>query len=276
MAISAKLIYVFLIFYALVILYILLYFFVPFFQELVITIRHNLAFLTTGPNYYWVLLISFGICFIGSASIGYPIPFPFVLFSFSNSVYLKYLNNGFSLTQIVGSFPFWLEILGIAVVGGLGNALGEFTGYLVGFGAKKVAEGKSHAITTNIQGFGRLVLENRRLTPLYVFLFALTPLPDDILFLSLGMIRYPFWKSIIPGWLGKTITVIFYCAWPIFIALGLAASGIVIDDTSSVITEAVLLLVTISIMFFIMGFNWNKFLENRRNSIKYRKEKPSD
>jgi membrane protein DedA with SNARE-associated domain len=41
--------------------------------------------------------------------------------------------------------------------------------------------------------------------PATIFLFALTPLPDDLLFIPLGVMRYPFWKAFIPALLGKTL-----------------------------------------------------------------------
>jgi len=262
MAVPKILIIAFTFFYFAVILYLLLFLTIPEIQDAIIQSRQNLAGITEGANYYWALLISLVICFLGSASIGFPIPFPFVLFSFSNSIYLKYLNNGLILNEILVSGSFWLEILGIAILGGLGSTLGELTGYVVGYGAKKIAEEKESDALKNIDGFGKLVLENRRRTPLYIFIFALTPLPDDLLFLPLGMIKYPFWKSIIPGWLGKNITTMAYCMWPILIALGLPGGQS--NDISSVITEALMLLITISVMFFIMAFDWTKFAENRR------------
>ncbi|MGV9173959.1 MAG: VTT domain-containing protein, partial [Promethearchaeia archaeon] len=169
-----------------------------------------------------------------------------------------------SLSQVLQSTPFWLEIFGLAIAGGLGSALGEFSGYAVGFGAKRLVEERKSNLLKNVDGFGKVVLNNEKRVPLYVFLFALTPLPDDILFLPLGMMEYPVWKCIIPGWLGKNFTTIFYCAWPILIALGFTASGIELNDTSSIITEAIMLLVTITIMFFILSFNWNRYLEKRR------------
>lgn len=270
MAISKKLTIVFMTFYLLVILYLLFLFYVPPFQDFVISTSQNLAYITEGSNYFWALLISLGVCFLGSASLLFPIPFPFVLFSLSNSVLLKYANYGLAIEQILVSGPFWLEIIGLALAGGLGSALGEFTGYAMGYGAKKVVEEKSSIVLNNIDGFGNLILQNKKRTPLYIFIFALTPLPDDVLFLPLGIIKYPFLKCIIPGWLGKNITTIFYCCVPIFIALGLLATGIQTDDLSNIITEAILLLVTITIMFFIMSFNWNKFLEKRSEKRKLR------
>jgi len=263
MAVPKKLMIVFTGFYLSVIIYIFLFLFVPSFQEFIISTRQNLTIITEGSNYFWALLISLVICFLGSASIGFPIPFPFVLFSLSNSIYLKYVNSGLELIQILQNGFFWLEILGLALIGGLGSALGESTGYVVGYGTKKITEERNSELLKNIDGFGKLILENEKRTPLYIFLFALTPLPDDILFLPLGMIKYPFWKCIIPGWLGKNFTTLFYCCWPILVALGFVAQGIQTNDIPSIITEAILLLVTITVMFFIMAFDWTKFLEKR-------------
>ena len=168
------------------------------------------------------------------------------------------------MEQILESGPFWLEILGLAIAGGLGCALGEFTGYAVGYGAKKLADEADSDFFKNIDGFGKVVLENKKRIPFYVFIFALTPLPDDILFLPLGMLKYPFWKCIIPGWLGKNFTTLFYCLWPILIAMGFMASGMESNDISSIITEAVMLMATLGIMFFILAFDWNKYIENRK------------
>ncbi len=264
MAFPKKLTIVFTLFYLVVIIYIFLFLFVPDFQKAIIQSREAFSIFTEGSNFFWALLISLGICFLGSASIGFPIPFPFVLFSLSNSVYFKYNNSGLTLEQILQSAPFWFEIVSLALAGGLGSALGEFTGYAVGYGTKKIADEGNSDLLNNIDGFGKLILENEKRTPLYIFLFALTPLPDDILFLPLGVIKYPFWKCIIPGWLGKTFTTLFYCSWPIFVALGFTAQGIESTGKSSIITEAILLLVTITIMFFIMAFDWAKYLEKRR------------
>ncbi len=41
--------------------------------------------------------------------------------------------------------------------------------------------------------------------PATIFLFALTPLPDDLLFIPLGVMRYPFWKAFIPALFGKML-----------------------------------------------------------------------
>lgn len=264
MSVPRKLTVVFLFFYVAIILYLFAFFFIPDFQSAAMQFRQDLADITQGTNYFWAILIAIGICFLGSASVGFPIPFPFVLFSLSNSIYLKYIASGLVLEEILISGPFWGEIMILAIASGLGCALGEVTGYVIGFGAKKLAEEAHSDLLKNIDGFGKVVLENERRAPLYVFIFALTPLPDDILFLPLGMLKYPFWKCIIPGWIGKTFTTIFYCAWPILLALGFTATGIESNDVSSIVSEAIMMLITITVMFFIMSFDWEKYLRNRR------------
>lgn len=257
---------IFLFFYVGVIIYLLLFFLVPDFQAVVIENRQRIANLTEGQNYFWALLISFLVCFIGSASIGFPVPFPFVLFSLSNSVYLKYRNYGQNLSEILVTLPFWFEILGIAVAGGLGCALGELTSFFLGKGAKKMTKGKELQAIKNVKGFGKLILERPKRTYIYIFIAAATPIPEDILWLSLGLLDkkyYSFYKCFLASWLGKNITTIFYCILPILFLLGFSALDIETNDALSVINEAIMLLVTLTLMLIIFAFDWNKLLENR-------------
>jgi hypothetical protein len=61
--------------------------------------------------------------------------------------------------------------------------------------------------------------------------------------------------------MGKIITMLFYVILPILVLLGFNAYGIEFNDVSSVITKAILSLITITIMYFIISFNWNKYIE---------------
>jgi hypothetical protein len=259
-------------FYIAVIIYLFLFLLFPEINKAIMQSRRDIANLTEGTNYIWVLIITLIICFIGSASIGFPIPFPFVLFSFSNSIYLRYRNQGLIFNEIMLTFPFWMEIMGIAIAGGLGSVLGELTSLLLGKGAKILVEKteKESKTLENVKGFGKLILEKPKGMYLYVFIAAALPIPDDPLWIALGMSekKYKLTKLIIVGWAGKTITTTFYVMLPIMIILGFTASGIEVNDTSTVITEAIMLLVTLTIMLFILGFNWNKFLEDKRAKIR--------
>jgi len=90
-----------------------------------------------------------------------------------------------------------LDPLLIALVGGLGSAIGEISGYIIGYlGQTLIDEERKRKMTYLMKIFDRY-------GPLLVFLFALTPLPDDLLFITLGISRYNFAKAFIPCLLGK-------------------------------------------------------------------------
>jgi membrane protein YqaA with SNARE-associated domain len=265
MAISNKLTVVFTFFYLGVMIYLILFLTVPAFQNVIIQSRQSISGLTEGSNYFFALLIAFFICLLGNASVGFPIPYPFVIFSISNSIFTRYSNLGLNLGEVLLNGPFWLEVLGIAIVGGLGSALGELVGYLIGIGAKKVVSKSESKTLNNVQGFGRLVLDHPKSMHLYIFIAAALPIPDDPLWIALGMsdkkINFPI--CILWAWLGKNVTTIFYVIFPILVSLGFGATGIKIDDISSVITESLMLIITLAIMQFILSFNWEKYLKNR-------------
>ena len=119
----------------------------------------------------------FIISFIGSVSVVFPIPTTIVIFFLGGVL-----------------DPFF-----VAISGGLGAALGEFSGYTLGYyGRKIVNEQRKRKMDYIVKLFDKY-------GPATIFLFALTPLPDDLLFIPLGVMRYPFWKAFIPALLGKTL-----------------------------------------------------------------------
>ena len=265
MAIPRRLTVVFTFFYIGVIIYIFLFLMIPEFQQAIIEARNNIIDFTKGSNYLISLILTFIVCLIGNASVGFPIPYPFVLFSFSQSIYLKYINFGLSILQVLENANFWLEISIYAIVGGLGSIIGELTSFFIGVGAKKVVEKTSRDVFRNVKGFGRLILDHPKSTYFYIFLAAALPIPDDPLWIALGMLekRINFTKCLFWGWMGKNITTYFYVILPIAIALGFNTTGITMNAISSVITEALMLLITLTVMFFILAFNWDKYLEKR-------------
>ena len=124
-------------------------------------------------GYVGVFLISA----IGAASIFIPIPY-------SASYYML----GASLNPLY-----------IAIAGGLGSAVGELSGYAAGyFGQVFIDEKQKRKMFYLMKIFDRF-------GPILVFLFALTPLPDDLLFIPLGISRCNFIKILIPCLVGKII-----------------------------------------------------------------------
>ena len=90
---------------------------------------------------------------------------------------------------------------------GLGAALGEFSAYLLGYLGKTVVDlsGKTVNMPENLKNFltwlDGVLDEYADVT---VFVFTLTPLPDDVLFAYLGTKKYPVIKIILPAFIGKT------------------------------------------------------------------------
>jgi len=266
MAISNRLLVLFTFFYLGVIVYLILFLTVPDIQNAILQLRQEISGLTEGSNYLLALFISFFICLIGNASVGFPIPYPFILFSFSNSIYIRYSSFGLTIGEILLNGPFWVEILIIAVIGGFGSAIGELVGYIIGVGAKKYIKRSQSKTLQNVQGFGKLVLDHPKSMHLYIFLAAALPIPDDPLWIALGTtdkkINLPI--CILWAWLGKNVTTVFYVLFPILISLGFEATGIEIDDISSVVTESFMLIITLAIMQFILSFNWERYLTKKR------------
>jgi membrane protein YqaA with SNARE-associated domain len=124
-------------------------------------------------GYLGIFLISL----LGAMSIFVPIPYTIVIFILGASTRFD---------------PVW-----IAVAAGAGAAIGEFSGYLIGFGGRKVIgekyKKKMDFLTKLFKKFG----------PIAIFVFALTPLPDDLLFIPLGIMRYSLIRAFIPALLGK-------------------------------------------------------------------------
>jgi len=117
----------------------------------------------------------FFISFIGALSIFFPIPYTVVIFT-------------------LGAY---FDPVLIAVVAGVGAATGELSGYLLGlYGRKFISLQRRKKMEFMLKVFNRF-------GPLAIFVFALTPLPDDLLFIPLGMLRYDIVRAIIPALAGK-------------------------------------------------------------------------
>jgi membrane protein YqaA with SNARE-associated domain len=125
----------------------------------------------------------FFISLLGASAIFVPIPYTVVIF----------ILGGFQ--DGVGNWVF--EPLWIAVAAGAGAAIGEFSGYLIGFGGRKVVGDK---YKTRMEFLTKLF---KKYGTIAIFIFALTPLPDDLLFIPLGVMRYSLLRAFVPAVVGK-------------------------------------------------------------------------
>ncbi len=182
-------------------------------------------------RYVGVFLISL----IGTASIIIPIPYTLVILT-------------------LGMTPGWDPLL-LTAAGALGSGIGEFSGYLLGYyGRSIISEERQRKMNYMMKIFNRY-------GPIVIFLFALTPLPDDLLFIPLGILRYSFIKAFIPCILGKTLmcAILAYGGqvYGELLSIIFGESGPVGTIITSVITT-VLLTILLVAMFKI---DWEKIFE---------------
>jgi len=117
--------------------------------------------------------------FLGAISIIVPIPYTILIFM---------LGMQGNLNPIL-----------LALSAGLGAALGEFFGYMLGYyGRVVISDERKRKIDCVLRIFSRY-------GSLAIFIFALTPLPDDLIFIPLGIMHYSFIKAFIPCLLGKIV-----------------------------------------------------------------------
>jgi len=190
------------------------------FQEWLLSIAQQYQFLG-------VFLISF----IGTVSIVFPIPYTLVILLLSTG----------------GMNP-----LILTVAGGLGSAIGEFSGYAIGYyGRRIISQERRRKMDFFVKIFDRY-------GPLAVFLFALTPLPDDLLFIPLGMLRYKFWRMFIPCIAGKILMCAFLAYFGgLFRDIILLIFGEEESWVGMLITAALL----VFILIVLLKVDWEKVFE---------------
>ena len=182
-------------------------------------------------RYVGVFLVSL----VGTASIIIPIPYTLVI-----------------LTLAIN--PEWDPLL-LTVAGGLGSGIGELSGYLIGYyGRSAISKERRRKMDFMIRIFNRY-------GAIAIFIFALTPLPDDLLFIPFGMLRYSFVKAFIPSILGKLLmcSILAYGgqAYGDVLSILFGESGLVGTIITSAITTALLIILLVA-MFKI---DWEKLFE---------------
>ena len=93
----------------------------------------------------------------------------------------------------------------VGLVAGIGEALGETTGYLAGFGGRAVIE--------NRQLYTRMQYWMEHHGMLTIFVLSVIPNPFiDLAGMTAGALKYGFHKFLMAAWSGKTIKTLFV-AW---------------------------------------------------------------
>ncbi len=179
-------------------------------------------------SYFGVFLISF----IGTASIIIPVPYTLIIFSLS----------------LTGQ---WDPIL-LTIAGGIGSAIGELTGYALGyFGRRIMSEERQRKMTFLVKLFDRY-------GPLAIFAFALTPLPDDLLFIPLGILKYKLYKVFIPALIGKLLMIF------LLVNFGALAGDVILlifGESGNLIGMVITTVLLIIVIIALYRIDWEKVLQ---------------
>jgi membrane protein YqaA with SNARE-associated domain len=198
--------------------------------------------------YNWIL--SFGLVFgyfgafivalLGNATFLVPIPYMIITFILGG------------LTNTSGQFLFDPILVGL--ISGLGATIGEMTGYLLGYGGSRfIKENQRNAFSIYID-------EHPRAVPLLVWFLAISPLPDDFVILPLGAAKYPWWKVVIPQYIGKSMFMIF-AAWLGRISYQTIGDFIENYDPTSIASrglEVFALLTLVVALYLMLRIDWKK------------------
>jgi uncharacterized membrane protein YdjX (TVP38/TMEM64 family) len=89
----------------------------------------------------------------------------------------------------------------VGLVAGVGEALGELTGFLAGYGGRGALENRA--------AFRRMEFWVRRYGLLIVFILSAIPNPFfDLAGIAAGMLRVPVWQFLATCWAGKTLKTV--------------------------------------------------------------------
>jgi len=203
------------------------------FQD-IINWMHNLSI---QYGYFGIFLISL----VGALSILVPIPYTVVVFTLGG------LQDG-------NSYVF--EPVWIALAAGIGSAVGEFSGYLLGFSGRKVISERYR------KKMDILVKVFNRFGPITIFIFALTPLPDDLLFIPLGIMRYSILRAFVPALIGKfCMNLIVAYSGRFSVNIIRDIFGVESDLISALIGFVLAVVLLIVVLAIVFKVDWEKYLE---------------
>lgn len=201
------------------------------------TLIGGLQQLATRYGYFGVFFLSL----LGALSIVVPIPDTTTVFTLAG-------------LRVGSSFVF--NPLLIAAIATLGSGVGQGSGYILGVKTKKANNGGNYQRNSDF-----LVDTLGKFGSIGIFAFALTPLPDNLMFIPLGMARYNPVKAFIPGLAGKfllSLLVVYAARYSIGAITSTLGGG---SNLLSFAISAVLGLAVTMTMFLV---DWGKCLGKLR------------
>lgn len=144
------------------------------FTEMIINIITNSESFVNEWGYLGIFIVSL----VSASSIIFPIPGFIIIFTFG-AIFDPFL---------------------VALFGSLGATIGNITGYFLGLGGKEILEDKYGKKLDKIkEGFKKYK------GPLWIVILNASPLPEDLVSIFCGVVRYDFKKYMLATFIGQLI-----------------------------------------------------------------------
>ncbi len=188
-----------------------------------------------------ILVGVFIISTFGNFTVVFPLPYSFVLIAIGVNLSLH-----LPLPLFI-TFGFF-----IGIFAGLGAAIGETSAWLLG---------RSQSTSLEDSELGRKVFSLKQQIDkgyggILVFVYAATPLPDDVLLIALGATKYKIWKAIIWCFLGKVIL----CFISVFLGAVPIVSQMFGGTEPNPFLETLWLIIGLGIVFLLIYFPYDEYI----------------
>ena len=140
------------------------------------------------------------VCFLG-ALVPFPIPYALPISLFS-AVWIK-----------AYGLPAWGLILLLVFLATIANTVGDLVDYFIGEGAQYVMSKDDPEVQNR---WAQIILSRPKAIPGVIMVFALTPLPDVLLMVPLGMVKYDIKKMVFYMFIGRFIMLFIFALAGVF------------------------------------------------------------
>ncbi|MBD3185204.1 hypothetical protein GF325_00135 [Candidatus Bathyarchaeota archaeon] len=198
----------------------------------------------------------------------------FILSTFGNTSVLiifpyAYIVFYLGSAQAIAAFDPWAPLI-LGIVSGLGAGIGEVSSYVVGRLFTKSDKLISSDLGQKFERMRKRFEEHPKSIPFMIYLFALTPLPDDAILVPFGIMKYSYKRTIIPCMFGKMTlcTALAYLGYSL-VTLGTAVPFL--DSLASILTsqgnagwDMVNLLIMFLIVYLMLRLDFEKMMTRKK------------
>jgi membrane protein DedA with SNARE-associated domain len=201
------------------------------------------------------LWAAFLLSMFGNTSVLIVVPYSYVVFLLG-------------LDAFTTGLPVWYPLV-LGIISGMGAGIGEVTSYIVGRLFRKSEKLVNGDLGQKFERMRATFEKHPKMIPFIVFIFAATPLPDDVILVPFGVMKYSYWKTIIPCMLGKMVLCILtaYLGYVIGVNIDSSPLGFLVSDTEDPGRDMLMLIPLFVIVWLMIRVDFQKVLESFQKLI---------